>query len=194
MNAPMSLGQILARDRRMSAIHEAGHAVVGMALGARLCSASIWQREGDFDPHDEKTWGGHAFIDHWPSPRPSTIHKAMIGVAGMVAEEAWKARGCLEEYGFDDDDFWRLSLEELACMSATDWQGIGFRAPAVGTDADWRRAERACLRVAKILRPGTGSHWPQLLCAARDLIDDRRPRWWWMPEVFAAHRAKEGWA
>jgi hypothetical protein len=151
----LSPARIEARDRRMAAIHEAGHAVIARHVGARSAQAHI-ERHSAADPF-EKTWTGQcrvAWIEHKVSP----AHDAMISVAGAVAEHVWDG----------DGDFLRAEGEwawhEEAIMSPTDWDMAGC-APGK-PDAAFMRA------VDKVIDLLTGPLKPELYATARRLIAD----------------------
>src|ERR1700730_14271490 len=86
------LKRIEARDRRLAAMHEAGHDVMASHRGMHEVESWI-ERVGDPTRHDT-SWVGHC---RWRNPsRVSKVTRCMIGVAGMVAEELWKV-------GYDPD-------------------------------------------------------------------------------------------
>jgi hypothetical protein len=96
--------RIEARDRRMAAIHEAGHVTMARHVGLETFPASL-ERIPDASisvPYD-KFWIGKT-----PYLTPESIGRelsdtklAMFGVAGAVAERCWDA-----ESFEDDEDFW----------------------------------------------------------------------------------------
>jgi hypothetical protein len=69
------------------AYHEAGHAVVTVALGFRLVSVEVSDDKG--------------FSDHEPLPSPS-FEKAVIRAAGRYAQMIWNPEA--NGVGCDDDD------------------------------------------------------------------------------------------
>jgi hypothetical protein len=78
----MSPTRIEARDRRLSAIHEAGHAVIARHIGVHVEWAEISRN----DPEDERerAWIGRC---RFYRPRPvSRARRLMIGIAGAIAE------------------------------------------------------------------------------------------------------------
>jgi hypothetical protein len=111
---PRSPSRIEARDRRLSAIHEAGHAVIARHVGARVEWAEIWRNPAPDE--GEKTWIGRIRFEGLSHPRPRV---AMIAVAGAIAEHVWR----------DDADFLEnegeWAWDEEAIMSPTDWAMAG---------------------------------------------------------------------
>ena len=115
-----SAARTSAYDRRLAAIHEAGHAIMALFLGY---DADVWiHRNETSAPRDEKLWIGHMTIRHDLSEvRRSDVR--MIAVAGMVAETLWKNghdEEYAEPYGWDD------ILWDDACMSPSDWRLAGY--------------------------------------------------------------------
>lgn len=108
-----TIGRIQALDRRMAAVHEAGHAVIAMHLGVDVWSVHIYPNDTN-DIRNEKSYRGQATFE----PPSDPNHCRMIAVAGMVAERVWEARGpafiC-----------WPDNLADPDCMSPTDWDGTG---------------------------------------------------------------------
>jgi len=107
------LARIEARDRRRAAIHEAGHVVIAGRVGVEA-AAHIF-RHPTADPGLESTWGGLASI----YSKPSRPHRAMIGVAGAVAEHVWS--GELDFLRDGGEAVWW----DAAAMSDTDWRLAG---------------------------------------------------------------------
>ena len=104
-----------AYDRRLAAIHEAGHAVMATHLGYE---SHAWIHRNDtYAPRDEKTWLGHMTMRSMPGA--GHPHARRVAVAGMVAETLWKNghdEDYLEWYGWED------YLQDDACMSYADWR------------------------------------------------------------------------
>ena len=69
-----------ARQRRLSAMHEAGHAVIGRTLGIKVASAEIFLRSGVYN------WGGLIKYDHMPTARQD---QQRLSIAGAVGECCW---------------------------------------------------------------------------------------------------------
>jgi hypothetical protein len=82
----MMTKRILARDRRMAAVHEAGHVVVARRLGLRISSAWIVPNERE-TAADEQTWSGRVQIESLQGV--DQLSRRMVGVAGAVAEWVW---------------------------------------------------------------------------------------------------------
>jgi hypothetical protein len=157
-----------ARDRRQSAMHEAGHLVVALHFGVPA-HAEIW-RIGD-PTLDERSWTGQTQMCRYEvrSDRRGRLRsrrirvtpatKRKIGVAGIIAEAVWQ------------DDL--TSPEDLLCdpaaMSPTDWKMAGG---APDEDVGWRII-RAAEEVFGLLARG-GPLWGELVTAARQLIVDAR--------------------
>jgi hypothetical protein len=77
----MSLQDVEARDKRRSAIHEAGHVVVAFVHGSLF---RAWlERTGTDAPRFEKTWIGHA--ENEIGGYNADVG-ALIGVAGAIAD------------------------------------------------------------------------------------------------------------
>src|SRR5262249_5745909 len=69
-----------ARQRRLSAMHEAGHAVIARTLGIKVESAEIFLRSEVYN------WGGLIKYDHMPTARQD---KRRLSIAGAVGEWCW---------------------------------------------------------------------------------------------------------
>lgn len=120
--------RIIAHDRRMAAVHEAGHVVVAMHLGVDVLDADIRPNPTD-NIRFEKSYLGRATY-----AQPSDSEQArLIAVAGMVAEEVWKAHGPAYEHWWDH-------MCDPACMSHSDWVGTGCK-PGEPDDALIEAAE-----------------------------------------------------
>jgi hypothetical protein len=105
--------RVEARDRRLSAIHEAAHVVIARHVGMPA-AAWIYRWPTD-DPMREKTWGGKTIL----GGKPSRPQRAMISVAGAVAEYVWDS-----ELDFLRDEG-ELVWWEPEIMSDTDWRLAG---------------------------------------------------------------------
>jgi hypothetical protein len=152
------LKRIEARDRLLAAIHEAAHDIIARHRGMHEVESWI-ERVGDPTLYDT-SWVGHC---RWrkPSPGPSR-RDVMIGVAGMVAENLWKA-------GFDPDrmdDIYDL-LDDPNCMSESDWCNAGLDCGAVLTET--QRCE-----IEAVIDLLSGPLRPELLVQARRLIIESR--------------------
>lgn len=108
--------RIQARDRRQTAIHEAGHALVAISLGYRA-EAWIYLNEVD-DLMAFKSWLGHMSFYDIPD-EPGHLHRRMVAVAGMVAEHLW---GNCAYCDYTDTGFWIDVMLDRDCMSPADWR------------------------------------------------------------------------
>jgi hypothetical protein len=81
----MNSKRTLARERRLAAVHEAGHVVIARRVGFRIASAWIMPNDGE-DAEHEGTWTGRVQIE---SVRADKFACRMVGVAGSVAEHLW---------------------------------------------------------------------------------------------------------
>jgi hypothetical protein len=151
---PWSPAQIEAYDRRMSATHEAGHAVIARHVGARNISCHIFRRceatiEGD------RSWGGQT--SWFELDRKLTrSRRVMVGVAGSIAEAVWRG----ETDDLDGESAWW----EETIMSPTDWQMTGCD-PGEPTLAFMRAVD-------KVLDLLTGPLRAELYATGRRLIAD----------------------
>jgi hypothetical protein len=136
-----------ARDRRLAAIHEAGHKVVAHHLGVPTRGAKIWRRGAP--SLRGRSWGGQIGIAAAPAAK-----RRCAAVAGAIAEAAWT--------GDDEPDFY-----DPGTMSLTDWKQAGVE-PGDG-DALLDAADA----VFALLRRG-GPLWSALLREARQLMLDGR--------------------
>lgn len=112
MPKPLLQTRLSARDRRIAAIHEAGH--VTMARHVGLAVVSAWLEETSNPGNYDKLWIGHTryFSPSISEKKMSRRKLAMFAVAGAVGEFCWQRET------FDETlDMW---LEEKA-MSETDW-------------------------------------------------------------------------
>lgn len=79
----------MARDRRLAAVHEAGHLVVARLFGVDISSCRIFPNRGwsAAEPTYEKSWIGRI---QFCSVKSSTVEqRRLIGIAGVVAECCW---------------------------------------------------------------------------------------------------------
>ena len=112
--------QLVLIAKRNTCIHEAGHAVAAIAVGASGVKAVIEKNE-DAAP-DQKVWGGYAQCDNSPL---SKAREAVIGISGVMAN--WYA-----DLGSDRcfwyemcDDFVHLVDDGWCVPSATDYEALG---------------------------------------------------------------------
>jgi hypothetical protein len=160
----MNPARTQAQDRRMSAIHEAGHVVMARHLRRAVGFAFIAPTLG-VEPEDQflSTWHGKAGL---ADPFGTTAsQRRRIGVAGAVAELVWRERR-------DPDAFYDLgnvaeeTLSDPYSMSPSDWQIAGHDFGDDASDALWRDFQH----VTKLFRRDGGKLWPDLLDEARRLI------------------------
>lgn len=111
-----STARVKAYDRRLAAIHEAGHALMAVHLGYNA-DAWIYPHETD-EPLAEKTWLGHMTIRGGPA-EDDHPHNRIVAVAGMVAETLWK-NGHDEDYA--EPYGWEDHLLDEDSMSFSDWR------------------------------------------------------------------------
>ena len=146
----LSHKQIQARERRLSAVHEAGHLVIARHLG--VAAASAWIAPNENAGPEEKTWLGQMRVIGLPARR---LSRRMIGVAGHVAVWAWM-RADARDY-FPDG------------LSDSDWRITGDRADSWGA-----ALLSAASRVRTLLDPDGGPLWPDLIAESRRLIVESR--------------------
>jgi hypothetical protein len=162
MRKPFTRIRWWARDRRMAAVHEAGHVVIARMLSIGVGYAYICPVEADEESNilNNKTWLGHTLSNPRDLQRANRRQRAMFGVAGAVAEHCWD--------GYDitwDDIIWN----DHAVMSASDWEGTGC-VPGLPDE----NCLEAISAVAAVLERGA-SHWDDLVSVSRNLIIDSRP-------------------
>ena len=147
-----------ARDRRLAAIHEAAHHVIARHRGMHEVESWI-ERVGDTTVH-ETSWVGHC---RWRNPsQGSSRRDTMIGVAGMVAENLWKAGNNPDRM----DDIYDL-LDDPNCMSKSDWRNGGLDCGAGLTETQQHEIESVIDLLCGPLRS-------ELLAQARNLIIESR--------------------
>jgi hypothetical protein len=101
-----------ASDKRLTAIHEAAHAVVALANGSTYVRAWIWKNPTD-KPLEEKTWLGSCSHGN-PCPEA----RAIIGIAGELAE-AIERNEWDENWGADFCE-WEMSDTDRECLGDYD--------------------------------------------------------------------------
>ncbi|WP_159716393.1 hypothetical protein [Geminicoccus flavidas] len=149
--------RVMAWDRRRAAIHEAGHLVMARHLGIRDGWAVIFPRPDA--AADDKTWGGRFSFSSEKAASFSLRKRAMLHVAGCVAEAVWARRNGGES------EWWADTLAWPEAMSGSDWAGTGCN-PGEPTAKLLKAAEE----VERLLEPGTGKLWPVLMVSARELL------------------------
>ena len=107
-------------DKRDAAFHEAGHAIVAIALKSRWVRAWIWKNDTE-NPLEENTWRGKC-TSHNEDPES----KAIIGIAGAVAEAIVK--GEWDDCWVFDFCEWDLSASDAEMIEGWDVEHIAEKA------------------------------------------------------------------
>jgi hypothetical protein len=164
--------RIMAHDRRMAAIHEAGHVVIAHKLDLKSFSSIRPVYEPGHDLLENKLWTGSTSIISFSYPK---VHKRMIAVAGAIAEVCWENRNS-DKVDFD------------YCLEYEDWPALGLhyeQFSEVMSESDWRLSGcRPCYpdapfftavkKVLRLLRPDCGPLWPEVIRVARRLVNNSR--------------------
>ncbi len=135
----MDLRRLEATERRLAALHEAGHAVLAREMGMLGISAEIWRARA---PSPEcKSWAGHVqFLNLFASQDP--FGRRMLGVAGLVAVNLYLGREPVaNSAGLDT-----LSPSDLAMA------GVPADAETSLGSEDSHDLIRACAAVAELFR------------------------------------------
>ena len=147
--------RLLASARRLAAIHEAGHIVVGQHIGRPLhCRAPVGKiiRNDSGNPTERTWWGVTEFFN---IERLNPLEMRTIAFAGAAATCRWNG-------GRLDIDLWT----NRDFISPTDWEMAGCKPGE--PDALCRVA---VMRLERLLR---GRLWGRVLSCARQLIVDSR--------------------
>jgi hypothetical protein len=166
-----------ARQRRLSAMHEAGHAVIARTLGIKVASAEIFLRSGVYN------WGGLIKYDHVPDVRQD---QQRLSIAGAVGEWCWGefVAGRPSDpadylYGDSNVDFGldlgpdlnpNLALIALDMSNEDRWVDeklFDFDTAPKHEKIEWYDAMHW---VYNLINPFTGKLWPYLQREARRLI------------------------
>jgi hypothetical protein len=91
----------------------------------------------------------------------------MIGVAGMIAENLWKARN---DPGLMDSIY--DLLDDPNCMSESDWRNAGL-----DCDNGWTKTQHR--QIEAVIDLLSGPLWSELLGQARKLIIESRDSYVW---------------
>ncbi|WP_426437794.1 hypothetical protein [Bradyrhizobium genosp. P] len=145
----------LARDRRLAAVHEAGHAAMAGHVGFRVVDVHI--KPSGHSPLDlcNKSWVGRITLDQNGCSNRALAKKwRWVALAGAVAEHAWKYN---ERVGYDE-------VEDPAFMSLSDWHMAGST-PAALTGELLDDLDSVCDLLGR-----EGRLWPHLLLISRQLI------------------------
>jgi hypothetical protein len=146
----MTSKRIYARDRRIAAVHEAGHIVIARAVGIEVWSARIGPNTREAV---ERTWIGQVGIPISDLEKVDDVSRRMVGVAGSLAAHLW-CGGRIEDF-FPD------------AMSRNDWYYAGCdpNEPDALTDAIGE--------VGRLLARD-GPVWQELIAESRRLIVQSR--------------------
>ena len=149
--------RIEAVDRRLAAIHEAGHCIVTQWLGCSVIHCYIRPSELTAAEwtHD-KMWLGRTCAN-LKDAKPGQRRK--IALAGALAELGWMgSEGCSSGEMLQDPFF----------MSPSDWSLAGCEPgePTAALERDFGRVQPMLIRGGKL--------WPDLLETARELIVESR--------------------
>ena len=152
-----------AKDRRLAAVHEAGHVIVARQLGIRVMHKEIRKIE----PKDstEKEWIGSV---QCLTEGVVASKRKMVGVAGLVAEACWN--------GKNFDHLFDAIADCPEYMSQSDWD-LSDCLPGEPSKQFCDAMEQAF----ELLNRETGKLWKSLLAEARGLIvqtrQDATPYW-----------------
>jgi hypothetical protein len=157
----LRLRRIEARDRRMAAIHEAGHLTMARHVGLHAASASLEKiQDASTSIMDTRLWVGKTrYLQSGIIGKPLSYRKmAMFAVAGAVAESCWQRESFDEEFWYDD-----------MAMSVSDWAGCkcepGNPSP---------KLLKIIAETYSLFDYQTGQLWPVLLREAHRLIKSSR--------------------
>ena len=145
--------RVLARDRRLAAVHEAGHVVVAAHFGLHRAKARI--RRADAPMPDGRAWTGRVQIHDLDVL--SSLERRMLGCAGAAAELCWQHEDLHPDYWIDADH-----------MSESDWRLAGC---PLGEPDD------ICVEAIEELQhllSEDGPLWSDLLRQARQLMVEAR--------------------
>jgi hypothetical protein len=146
--------RLSARDRRLAAVHEAGHLTMARHVG--IYGASAWLEEKRPTGDCEKLWIGHT---KYLSPsifKKKISHRkfVMFAASGAIAECCWRRESFDDDTWFDPDS-----------MSSSDWVGCGCDP-----------GEPSCKilniieDVFSLFNRDAGELWPAVAITARSLI------------------------
>jgi hypothetical protein len=162
MFKPLTRKRISARDRRIAAIHEAGHITMARHIG--LTAISAWLVEMPGAGKYEKLWIGHTrFLSPSVLKRKIPHMKfAMFAVAGAVAECCWQRTSYDETVDYD-------TWNEEDAMSESDWASCRCEPGNPST-----QLLTTIEAVFLLFDREVGKLWPPLLSEARRLIVNSR--------------------
>jgi hypothetical protein len=149
---PGSPTRVIARDRRLAAVHEAGHVVVAARFG--LHPDAAWIRRAE-SPPEQRAWIGRVkFAD---LGLLSALERRMLGCAGAMAELLWQREDIHPDYWIEADR-----------MSESDWDLA---------DCEPGEPDDICIEAIEELEcllSEDGPLWSDLLRQARQLIVEAR--------------------
>lgn len=139
---PMTAKEIDQYEKRMSAVHEAGHATVAVARGGRVCA---WIYRNEPRGFDERTWLGTI------QTVPRIVvrgDKATILRSRRAFDSAYAVAGMVAEVSHHEPDYepWKIlsDWQEGACSpSPSDLEGCA---------KDWRSRSLAVEKAVSIIR------------------------------------------
>ena len=159
--------RIEATERRLAAIHEAGHISAASYLNLLNVSGAIWKHREADARCDEKSWVGHTA--YFPLRVHGTSVSNLRGddlklfsVAGAVSELSWQ--GATFEETLENE-----SWNDPAAMSDSDWLGCKC-APGNPSPRMIGIIEKAF----RLFSRDGGILWPGVLVYARTLIVEAR--------------------
>lgn len=159
--------RVEAVERRLAAIHEAGHITAAIYLGLLNVSGAIWKCGEASASSFNKSWVGDT------SFRPIRIKDGrafnlrapdltLMAVAGSVSELCWHGVGFLETV---ENESWH----DPSAMSDSDWRAAKC-APGYPTPSFIRAIEKAF----RLFSRSSGILWPQVAATARTLVVQSR--------------------
>lgn len=160
-----------AFDRRMTAIHEAGHFTVVRHFGL-IAYAGIWD---NYDPQTKEIF----FLGQcvwWGDVGLTPMKERMISVAGVVAEKLWHDPKGIGE-------LLNLKYWGKDAMSPSDWMGCRCE-PGVPD----HHLIMAVEHVARLFDPEHGKLWPQVGRLSRYLINLHHQTSIWIPPSIGGKR------
>jgi len=165
----MTADELELHDKRQSAIHEAGHTVIGTVHGSLY---SPWlERSGTSNSRLEKTWIGHA--DNVLGGSDERV-RALIGVAGAVADSL----------DLDPDITAQEIVERWECDPNS---GPSPADRSIISSGGWERRLEAVATVRAIL----AEHWQFLESIVVELIEHDRVSMDRVLMLFALHKPKK---
>ncbi len=171
-----------ARQRRLSAVHEAGHAVIARALGVEAVASIHPDTRPEIENH---IWGG---ITQYSRPLVTPQEQRRCGIAGAVAEWCWNEIIAgkpfeLDELILDLDPGLNFGshlgpnlsvMQEIMSVNdrVVDGELFDFDTAPTSEKMEWYDAMHWAY---DLLNPFTGKLWAELQREARRLIVASRP-------------------